>query len=288
MAKQQEDHETFKRLCADYVLNILEQDDRLRFEEMLDEATDEEREIYQQMRTKVNELMFGDTENPSLEGMREQLLAEVEDSDVGEPREEPQDKSEEAMTEQSEELDEDKGTSSAVSMGIIVAVVLGFICLSLIFYSFSLRSEISSQQEVIASQEQAVADLEDEVSELQERLEILDSRQLHSVRMLGMEAAPFAYGNVLWDAQHKNVLVQVDELPTPSTGKQYHLWAIYNNGSTPITTFSVDEEGSALFMARNLAEIDRDTGFSFAVTLEPAGEADQPNGEMYLMGSFGE
>ncbi|NIT58928.1 MAG: hypothetical protein GWN00_22705, partial [Aliifodinibius sp.] len=65
MAKQQGNRRTFKELCADYVLNILDQDERMRFEEMLDEATEEERELYQQMRTKGNDLLFSDRDDPS-------------------------------------------------------------------------------------------------------------------------------------------------------------------------------------------------------------------------------
>ena len=286
MAKQQENSKTFKRLCADYVLNMLGQDERLQFEEMLDEATDEQREIYQKMRTKGNELMFSDRDDPSPERMREQLIQEVEEGEVRESADQEKDEPNESAEVQVEESVGDE--SPAVSMGIIVSVVLGFICLSLIFYSFSLRSEIGSQKEIIAGQEQQIKDLGNEITQLREMLGVLDSRQLYVVTMLGMEASPFSYGNVIWDAQHKNVLVQVAELPVPAAGEQYQLWGIFDNEAISIRSFSVDDEGNALFMVENLVDTGQDEGFSFAVSLEPEGAGDQPNGEMYLMGSFEE
>lgn len=285
---------TFKELCADYVLNILEQDERERFEQMLDEATDKQRALYEQMRTKGNELLFSDTDEPSPEKMREKLLAAFEDweeeadeEDISDPDENP--------TVEDERKEAVDAASTNISFAIVVAVVLGIICLSLLFYSFSLQSDISNQQDVIDEKDEQITQLEEKIDELNDDLDhvkdmlsIAESRQLQVVTLLGMEASPFGYGNVIWDSQNEKAIVQVGKLPVPSEDKHYQLWAIFDNKAIALTSFSVDEEGMALFMADNLSEIDNRDQFSFAVTLETDDNPSQPNGEMYLMGSFGE
>ncbi|MDZ7658417.1 anti-sigma factor domain-containing protein [Fodinibius sp.] len=284
MAKQQGNRRTFKELCADYVLNILDQDERMRFEEMLDEATEEERELYQQMRTKGNELLFSEKDDPSPDELREQLLSEVEDGN-----EQETDRSSEQMEVASDEkvVDEtDDNGETYVSLTLVTSIVLGFICLSLVFYAFSLRSEISTQESTITDQEEEIADLENEMNELQQMLAVIDSRQLHLVRLLGMEANPFGYGNVIWDSQNNRAVVRLAELPSPEEDEQYQLWAIFDNKAVNISSFSVDGNGDALFMTENLDGLDRQKDFSFAVTLETDGESSQLNGEMHLMGSF--
>ena len=285
MTKQQDNKKTFKELCADYVLNILDRDERMRFEEMLDEATEEERELYQKMRTKGNDLLFSNTDDPSPQELREQLLAAVEDNN-----EQVADRSSSPPVAASDEgvVDDDTGGSeeARVSLTLVISIVLGFICLSLVFYAFSLRSEIAAQERTIEGHEEEIADLENEVNELQGMLAVMNSRQLHAVRLLGMEANPFGYGNVIWDSQNNRAVVRLAELPAPEDEEQYQFWAIFDSKAVDISTFSVDENGNALFIADNLDGLDSRNDFSFAVTLESDGRSPQPDGEMHLMGSF--
>jgi len=284
MAKQQGNRRTFKELCADYVLNILDQDERMRFEEMLDEATEEERELYQQMRTKGNDLLFSDRDDPSPEQLREELLEAVEDKDKGDS-DHSLEHVEAASDEETFEEEADSGETH-VSLTLVTSIVLGFICLSLVFYAFSLRSEISDQESTIVSQEEEIADLGNEMNELQEMLSVMDSRQLHVVRLLGMEANPFGYGNVIWDSQNNRAVVQLAELPDAGKGGQYQFWAIFDNKAIDIRSFSVNNHGEVLFLIENLDGLNKGKDFSFAVTLESDGVSSQPDGEMHLMGSF--
>lgn len=282
MAKQQGNRRSFKELCADYVLNILDQDERMRFEEMLDEATDQERELYQQMRTKGNELLFSEKDDPSPEELREQLLAEVEDR--GEENERSLQQTE--LASDQDVMNAVDNSETRVSLTLVISIVLGFLCLSLVFYAFSLRSDISSQERTIAGLEEEIIGLENEVNQLQKMLAVTDSRQLHVVRLLGMEANPFGYGNVIWDSQYNRAVVQLSELPAPDDDGQYQFWAIFDNKAINISSFSVDANGDALFMADNLSGLDKSRSFSFAVTLESDGGSSKPDGEMHLMGTL--
>lgn len=288
VSKQQSDKGAFKELCVGYVLNILEQDDREHFERMLDDATDVQQELYQRMRSKANELLFEDIENLDPEELKKQLLAEVDESETEANKEDTElVKSTDADMDDVEAMEEEK---SHISYAVVTSIALGIICLSLIFYSFSMRSAKNNLEDEIAQQEEQISHLNSALGELEQMLSILGSRQLHVVQLLGMEANPFGFGNVLWDAQNLRALVRVSELSTPPADMQYHLWTITDNEAVLLQRFSVDSEGKARFFVEEITTLSNQSKFSFAITLEPedGSKSDQPSGEMYLMGSFGE
>lgn len=287
MSKRQSDKGAFKELCVGYVLNILEQDERELFERMLDDATDEQRALYERMRTKANELMFSDLENTEPEDLKEQLLAEIDEGDEDSVEVTSVDSKDITKSDDVEHVAEEKEQSGG-SYAVVSSIALGFICLSLIFYSFTLRSEINALEDEIAEQEEHIDEISVELDDQEQMLAILGSRQLQTVPLLGMEENPFGYGNVLWDAQNLRALVQVGELSTPSSDMEYQLWAISDNKATAVRQFSVDSDGEARFLVDSIDALKDKSEFSFAVTLEPAGGSDQPNGDMYLMGSVGD
>lgn len=287
MSKRQSDRDAFKELCVGYVLNILEQGERERFEVMLDDATDEQRALYERMRTRANELMFGDTEKPDPEELKEQLLAEVDADENDKPTAIAADDD----TDHIDEIPDDGEPTeegSRISYAVVFSIALGLICLSLIFYSFSMWSSMNAQEDEIAEQDERIEELNADLDELESMLSVLESRQLHVVPLLGMEANPFGYGNALWDSQNLRVLVKVGDLSTPESEMEYQLWAISDNEATPLHQFSVNSDGEARFFVEGVDALKNKSEFSFAVTLEPEGGSDKPDGEMYLMGSFEE
>lgn len=287
MSKRQSDRDVFKELCVEYVLNILEQGERERFEVMLDDASDEQRALYERMRTKANELMFGEEENIDPEELKERLLAEVDADENDKPTAIAADDD----TENIEDIPDDGKVAeegSKISYAVVLSVALGIICLSLLFYSFSMWSSMNAQEDEIAEQDERIEELNAELDELEDMLSLLDSRQLHAVPLLGMEANPFGYGNALWDSQNLRMLVKVGDLSTPESDMEYQLWAISDNEATPLHQFSVDSDGEARFFVEGVDALKGKSEFSFAVTLEPEGGSDKPDGEMYLMGNFEE
>ncbi|MGM0545874.1 MAG: anti-sigma factor domain-containing protein [Bacteroidota bacterium] len=280
MTKKQSNEDTFKELCVGYVLNVLEQGERERFEVMLDDATDEQRALYERMRTRANELMFGDEEHVDPDELKERLLAEAGAAEVSDVQQ-----VDEAgdVVEADESGDENRG-----SFAVVTSIALGIICLSLIFYSFTLWSQLNEQEDTISKQDERIEDLRSEMDELEQMLSVIDSRGLHAVALLGMEANPFGYGNVLWDEQNLRMFVKVGDLPTPSSDMEYQLWAIDDNEATSLHRFSVDSDGEARFFLEGVEELKGQSEFSFAITLESQGNVDSLDGEMYLMGSFGD
>lgn len=124
-----------------------------------------------------------------------------------------------------------------------------------------LRAELRAQQAVIA---------------------ILRDPTTQVVALAGLAPAPAARARMMWHATAGGVLVATG-LPTPPAGKAYQLWAIAGtNAPVSAGVFNVDASGTGSLAVHPLPGVS--TVSAFAVTLEPAGGLPAPSGEMYLLG----
>src|SRR6056297_453717 len=77
MANEQSHKEKFEELCAGYVLHALDEKERQEFEQMLAEASDDERDLYQQMWSTANQLAFTVEESAPSASLKDQLMSEI-------------------------------------------------------------------------------------------------------------------------------------------------------------------------------------------------------------------
>ncbi len=277
MADKQKNREKFEELCSGYVLNALEPEERQEFEAMLENASDNERQLYQEMQSVANQMAFSVESNQAPGVVRKRILEQV----------------------QSEE-DENEITSAGgtVSTGdasnnfdrgtfaIAASFALLLVTLSLVFYSFNLSTEISNQEEVIEEQQARISELQDDIQQKEELLSILESREVDLVMMSGMEVNPNGYGKVIWDSESNRALLQVSNLPAVPSDKDYQLWIIKNNKPVSAGVFAVnDPQKDSFFKIEEMAAGER-AADAFAITMEPKGGMPQPTGDMYLMGNM--
>ncbi|HKL18091.1 MAG TPA: hypothetical protein VJ905_03950, partial [Halalkalibaculum sp.] len=137
MANEQANKEKFEELCAGYVLNALEPEEREEFEILLQNASEEERELYQEMRSAANQIAFSVEGNQAPGVVRERILAQVQP--------EENELSEKAENEMSSS-DEDTNNFDRGTFAIAASFALLLVTLSLVFYSFNLSTEISNQE----------------------------------------------------------------------------------------------------------------------------------------------
>ncbi len=100
------------------------------------------------------------------------------------------------------------------------------------------------------------------------------------VRMPGLEKAPDSEVTALWNQQTNEVLLDVQNLPTPPTGKQYQLWTIVDG--KPVDMGMIDDN----FRGRLLRmKASSPNAAAFAITLEDDGGKSSPTmEEMVVMG----
>jgi hypothetical protein len=121
-----------------------------------------------------------------------------------------------------------------------------------------LREQLNKKQNLITT-----------ISE-SKRLIVLDGRLIR------------ASGKAFWDTEKNTWLFYIDKLPPAPKGKVYQLWFITKDESVGGGTFQTDANGRA--------QLRQDTPHSSspivatAVSLEPEGGSDQPQGVIYLLG----
>lgn len=90
--------------------------------------------------------------------------------------------------------------------------------------------------------------------------------------------APGSLATVLWDTRSKDVYLMVNNLPQPTAGKQYQLWAIVDNQPVDAGMLNM-EKGQVMVKMKNIPRAQL-----FAITLEQQGGSPTPKGPMYVLG----
>lgn len=260
--------ERFTELCTGHVLNALSAAEEQEFQQMLENPTKEELELLDDLKAITAEMaVLAPAEEPSAH-IKAQIMAAV------------------------------KKFSGQTSSNAVVyrlgwyraaaaaAVIFVFSTLGLLFYTQSLQKDMSGQSEMIAQQEATIRALQTEVERKEELLTILEARDVDLVIMDGMaEMSPNGYGKVVWDKEGGNALLQVANIPTVPSDKDYQLWFIVNGQPLSAGVFAVNDPGRDNFFKIEQLQSSASEG-AFAITMEPKGGMPQPTGDMYLLGNM--
>lgn len=276
MSNENSNTEQFEELCAGYVLNALEPKEQEQFEEMLQNASQEQRELFQSMKSAAGQIAFTVDENQAPGVVKKRIMQQV--------KAEKEDRASDVSGQNSV----DKGSDGFDwgTLAIAASFALLLVTLSLVFYSFNLSSEISSKEDIIVEQQEQITELQNEVQQKEELLAILESREVDLVMMSGMEVNPNGYGKIIWDSESRRALLQVSNLPAVPSDKDYQLWIIKNNKPVSAGIFAVNDPGKDSFFKIEEIASDEQQADAFAITMEPKGGMPQPTGDMYLMGNM--
>ncbi len=263
MSDRSSHNNAFEELCAGYVLGALSEEDRHRFETMLADADQSQRQLFRQLRAAANQIAFTvEAESPS-PAVKQQLMERVQETS-----------------------NDDKKRSNRFMMAVAACFALFVITAALIFYSFNLSESIDNKEAIIAQQQQKIIRLQNKVQKREELLSILSARTVDMIVMTGLEVNTDGYGKIIWDPETNRALLQLSNLPPDPPGKDYQLWLIKNNKPIPAGVFSVNTTDEAsFFKVQEIPNVSEEAAGAFAVTLEPEGGVPQPTGEMYLLGS---
>jgi anti-sigma-K factor RskA len=274
MANQQSHTEKFEELCAGYVLHSLNEDERREFEQMLGEASEKERLLYQELWAAASQLSFGIEKEEPPEALKERLMAQI--------RKEADETANNSAADLNNEKDK---TFNWPAFTAAASFALLIISLSLIFYSLNLSSEINQKEEVITQQETKITALKNDLERKEELLSILEAREVDLVMMAGLEVNPNGYGKIIWDSEKQQALLQVSNLPPVPDDKSYQLWIIVNNKPVSAGVFAVNDSSDNFFKVEEIVNATEQATNAFAVTMEPKGGVPQPTGDMYLYGN---
>jgi anti-sigma-K factor RskA len=141
---------------------------------------------------------------------------------------------------------------------------------------------INSLKSVIAEKESEIGDIKQAYASLDELTEFLEDPDVVVMQLTNMHSDPDAGGGVLWDKGDNEALFYCLDLQKAPEGKTYQWWAKADGTHKSIAVFKVDGKGSSIVRLKSLSDLGNIEEYS--VTLETAGGADQPTGNIYFAG----
>lgn len=115
-------------------------------------------------------------------------------------------------------------------------------------------------------------------------MKMVMNRSNKIIDLKGMDIAPQSFATVYWNPNSKQVMLNVENLPMPPSGKQYQLWALKDGKPIDAGVFDMipGTEGDMHMMPVTIADAD-----AFAVTLEKMGGSPSPTlTQLYVMGKI--
>ncbi|MFL5771585.1 MAG: anti-sigma factor domain-containing protein [Flavisolibacter sp.] len=122
------------------------------------------------------------------------------------------------------------------------------------------------------------------LNEIRQQMNVLQEPGMKMAALKGTAHAPGAMATVYWDtAKTKNVYLLINNMPMPSSDKQYQLWALLNGKPVNLGIFDMNTRQQRLLVKmQNVQKAE-----AFAITLERKGGSDKPTMDsMYVMGSL--
>ena len=262
---QNENTQNFEELCAAYVLGSLNSEEKASFENLLAEASDEQQQFYDDMEVIAAEMALLYPELDPSPSIKQQLI-------------------EMAWSSVNSKTGANIHYLSRFRYAVAASVVFMLVSIGLLFQTQNLNEDLSEQLALVDQQQSKIEILETEVERKEELLTILEARDVDLILMDGLDVNPTGYGKVVWDKDNGQALLQVANIPTVPTAKEYQLWFVVNNQPISAGVFAVNDPAQDNFF--KISEFQQAGSGAFAITLEPEGGSPQPTGDMYLLGSM--
>jgi anti-sigma-K factor RskA len=168
----------------------------------------------------------------------------------------------------------------AVAASIILLV--GSTALNFYFYK-QYQSSLSKYDELFASTQQVAKENKVQQAKLDlyaSSMRLMNDSNMAVIALKGLAVSPSSRTTLYWDKQTKDVYVHVNNLPQPTEGMQYQLWAIVDGRPVDAGVFDMNDAGTLAKM-KNIPRAQ-----AFAITLEKKGGVTTPAGTMFVMGQI--
>jgi anti-sigma-K factor RskA len=157
------------------------------------------------------------------------------------------------------------------------ALLLALVSFALSWQNRNMAARLQQQRKVTESSIR-------EREQIEKLVGMLASPDTMTVKLAGMGEIPKASGMVKFNSKAGLILYQATDLPDLPAGKSYQMWLVPMSGA-PISAGLLGP-GGRRFGNMWIAELPPNVeAKAFAVTVEPAGGADQPTGPKLLLGA---
>ena len=148
------------------------------------------------------------------------------------------------------------------------------------FWAFTLNNKYQSAKNENKSLRTELDRSTAQLNSLKTDAEMMQKPTIKMAALQGTANAPASFATVYWDTTSKDVYLLVNNLPQPTTDKQYQLWALIDN--QPVDLGVIIREERLLVKMKNVQNAQ-----AFAITLEPKGGSASPTMEsMFVSGKL--
>ena len=163
-----------------------------------------------------------------------------------------------------------------------LAACLAITCMVLGLERSRLQKDAEEARQQLLTLQQKNARIEEELATLQK------TNSLAEVKIATLKAQVAAYATasavVVWDKDQKNGVLQLDKLPPPAPGKDYQLWVIDPKIAQPVSAGILAVPNDGLIRASFRPSSPIESAAAFAISVEKAGGASKPEGQIILVG----
>ena len=170
----------------------------------------------------------------------------------------------------------------AAAVVFVLLVGSGIYILTLSSRIDEVETELTSTK--MALNEMRVSDsmmtiMNEQLTAANQQLEILKKPSMKAVELKGMEAAPDAKAMAYANVSTGEVYLEIMNLPAAPEGMQYQFWGIVDGKPVDAGMIPLDDTTGihAMTTVKNAV--------AYAISLEPKGGSQQPQGKIYVMGN---
>jgi anti-sigma-K factor RskA len=164
----------------------------------------------------------------------------------------------------------------SVAAAVVLAILAGWSAVQMTEYKGS-NQQLALEMDGMKTE---IADVRAELGYSQALAKLYRSPEFKTIHLAGLEKAPQSSVSAFWNQKTNEVMLDVQNLPTPPPGKQYQLWSIVNGAPVDIGMLDNEFSGKVLKMKNT-----KPGSAAFAITLEKEGGVPSPTmEEMYVMG----
>jgi anti-sigma-K factor RskA len=146
----------------------------------------------------------------------------------------------------------------------------------------ALKQKAGEADEALAAARQKDADSQKQLAALKQK----DLLSQVKIATLTAQVAKFQQTSavVVWDADQRSGILQLDKLPPPAAGKDYQLWVIDSKNPQPVSAGVLSVPNNGLIRTSFHPTGPVESAAAFAISIEKSGGSMQPQGLIILVG----
>jgi hypothetical protein len=264
------DRDRFLNLASAYVLNALDEEDRITFEELLRNAPDDLKSDYEKLKLAAQHLPVAISHNEPPSDIKEELITHIKELSVI--------NEEDAIPKPRtffERIAHFIGIHRP-QIAITIIIVLLIISVGFIFFSSKLYYTDRDQQKNLVT-------LQSKLKEKNYLLSILQNPKINIINLKGSSLDTSAYGKIIVDPTNQRAMLLVSHLHTQNSSDFYQLWIQNNSSIKTAGLFTIPDTSESHFFAITNFKTDSSIRKArYYITLEDSATAKTPSDRVYL------